>query len=194
MKKGDETKQKILQTGFEMASKLGMECLSIGTLASSTGMSKSGLFSHFKSKENLQLAVMDHAGEIFFENVISPALKAPAGIQRLHSMMDRWINWTINLSGGCIFVAAAAEYSDRPGKMRDCIRNQHDQWIDCLSRVAQSAVKVGDLKEDTDCNLFAFEMYSLILGFFLYHNSIDYKGTLDLVLTAFERLLISYKP
>ncbi len=194
MKKGDETKQKILHTGFEMASKLGMESLSIGTLASSTRMSKSGLFSHFKSKENLQLAVMKHAGQVFLEDVISPALKAPAGIQRLRSMMNKWIDWTVNLSGGCIFVAAAAEYSDRPGKVQDFIKNQHDQWIDCLSRVAQSAVKVGDLKEDTDCNLFAFEMYSLILGFFLYHSSINYKGSLELTLSAFDRLLNSYKP
>ncbi len=110
MKKGEETKQKILDKGFEMASKLGLECLSIGALASATDMSKSGLFGHFQSKENLQLKVMEHAGEIFNQSVIIPALLTPAGIPRIKKVMENWIKWTKDLSGGCIFVVAAAEY------------------------------------------------------------------------------------
>ncbi len=194
MKKGEETRKKILDTGFEMASKLGLECLSIGSLAGATCMSKSGLFSHFKSKEKLQLSVMKHAGRVFREEVLLPALKKPAGVKRLRAMMDNWIDWTVKLSGGCIFVAAAAEYSDRPGKVRDFIRNQHDLWIDSLIRVARSAVRAGDLKADTDSRLFAFEMYSIILGFYLYHNSIGRKEALELTRAAFDRLVISYTP
>ena len=193
MEKGEQTKLKILDTGFGLASKIGLECLSIGMMASSVEMSKSGLFGHFKSKENLQLAVMEHAGQIFNQEVIVPALRTQAGIPRIQKIMDKWVEWTINLSGGCIFVAAAAEYSDRPGKVRDSIRKQHDLWINCLNRVAHSAVKVRDFKKDTDCDLFAFQMYSLILGFFLYHNSMEYKKSKQLLQSSFQNLLDSYK-
>lgn len=193
MKKGDETKQKILDIGFELASKLGLECLTIGTLAKAAGMSKSGLFSHFHSKENLQLNVMIHAGEIFRQDVILPALMTKAGIPRVRKVMEAWVEWTLRLSGGCIFVAAAAEYSDRPGPVRDCIRKQHEEWIDCLSRVAESAVRVGDFGPDTDCDRFAFELYSLILGFFLYHNSLGYDRVKDLLAGSFHRLVESYQ-
>ena len=193
MKKGEETKYKILDTGFGLASKLGLECLSIGTLARKTAMSKSGLFAHFNSKENLQLAVMNYAGEVFRQEVIVPALKTKAGISRVRKVMELWIDWTVKLSGGCIFVAAAAEYSDRPGPVRDEIRQQHDNWIDCLSRIAQSAVRVGDFRQDTDCELFAFELYSLILGFYLYYSSLDYQGVDNMMDNAFERLINSYK-
>lgn len=194
MKKGDETRKKILDTGLELASRLGLECLSIGTLAGLTKMSKSGLFGHFKSKENLQLAVLDHAGDIFNQDVVVPALKTPAGVERIRSLMDNWVDWTRKLSGGCLFISAAAEYSDRPGPVNEAIKQQHDLWIDCLSRVADSAVREGELSPDTDCEQFAFELYSLILGFFLYHNSLDSKGTDQLMQSAFERLLASYSP
>lgn len=194
MKKGDVTKQKILDIGFELASKLGLECLTIGTLAKAADMSKSGLFSHFQSKENLQLMVMTHAGEIFKQDVIIPALLTEAGIPRVRKIMENWVDWTQKLSGGCIFVAAAAEYSDRPGPVRDCIRKEHDNWIDCLSRVARSAVRVGDFKPETDCDRFAFELYSLILGFFLYHNSLSYKGAKEMMFASFDQLIRAYQP
>jgi len=193
MKKGDETKRKILDKGFELASKLGLECLSIGALASATQMSKSGLFGHFQSKENLQLKVMEHAGEIFNEDVVLPALMVSAGIPRVRQIMENWIQWTKDLSGGCIFVAAAAEYSDRPGPVRNYILKQQNVWIECLSRIAESAVKKGDFKRDTNCKLFAFELYSLILGFFLYHSSLDNPNVEDLMSESFERLIHSYK-
>ena len=193
MEKGDLTKKKILDTGFGLASKTGLECLSIGKMANLVKMSKSGLFGHFNSKENLQLEVMKHAGDIFNRDVIVPALKTKPGIPRIQKMMDNWIEWTMNLSGGCIFVAAAAEYSDRPGLVRDSIKKQHDLWIDCLNKIALSAVKQGDFKKDSDCNLFAFQMYSLILGFFLYHNSLGYKQSKKLLQSSFLHLIDSYK-
>ncbi len=193
MNKGKETKRKIMDMGFELASTLGLECLSIGTLAKATSMSKSGLFGHFNSKENLQLAVMKHAGGIFRNEVIIPALKTERGIPRIKKITDCWINWSINLTGGCIFVAAAAEYSDRSGPIKDCINKQHDLWIECLERITQSAVTTGDFKENTNCSLFAFELYSLILGFFLYYNALDYPGARDLVDASVERLINSYK-
>lgn len=194
MKKGDETKRKILDIGFELASTLGLECLSIGQLAKTAKMSKSGLFSHFQSKEKLQLDVMAHAGEIFRDNVVVPALMAPAGIPRIRKIMENWMQWTKELSGGCIFVSAAAEYADRPGPVRDFIMQLHDDWIDSLKRICESAVRVGDLKSDTDCEQFAFELYSLIMGFFLYHNSLHFPQTQKLIEASFKRLMQSYQP
>lgn len=180
--------------GFELASKLGLECLSIGTLAAATQMSKSGLFGHFHSKENLQLKVMEHAGDIFNQDVIASALKTSAGIPRIRKVTENWVKWTKDLSGGCIFVAAAAEYSDREGPVRDFVQKQQAAWIDCLSRIAWSAVRVGDFRPDTDCDLFAFELYSLILGFFLYHSSLGYPHADKIMSESFERLINSYKP
>jgi AcrR family transcriptional regulator len=193
MGKGEETKIRILNKGFELASKLGLECLSIGTLANSTSMSKSGLFGHFNSKENLQLAVMEHAGEIFNQEVVLPALLSDRGIPRIRKIIQKWIEWTLNLSGGCIFVSAAAEYSDRPGIVRDSIRKQHNLWNDCLVRIAQSAVKAGHFKKNTNCSLFAFELYSLILGFFLYHNALNAPDAYEHINDSVERLINSYK-
>jgi len=192
MKKGDETKIKILDKGFELASKLGLECLSIGTLATATKMSKSGLFGHFHSKENLQLSVMEHAGRIFKNDVVLPALKAPAGIPRIRTVMKNWVGWSKELSGGCIFVAAATEYSDREGLVRDFILKQQSEWIEFLNRIAESAVRAGDFKSDTNCDLFAFELYSLILGFFLYHSSLNNPDVDNLMSQSFDRLIHSY--
>lgn len=194
MKKGDLTKHKILDKGFEKASALGLECLTIGNLAQESGMSKSGLFSHFKSKENLQISVLEYAGDKFSREVIVPALAAPRGIPRVRQIMENWIRWTQDLPGGCLFVSVAAEYSDRPGRIQDLVRQQHDDWINCLERIAQSALAVGDFKPGTDCTLFAFQLYSLILGFFLYHNSMKDPHTMRLVMAAFDRLLESYIP
>jgi AcrR family transcriptional regulator len=193
MKKGDETRYKILEIGFELASTLGLECLTIGTLAKAAHMSKSGLFSHFHSKENLQLSVMGYADDLFLKEVVIPALKTPAGIPRVKKIMENWVDWSRRTSGGCIFVSAAAEFADRPGPVRDFIREQHDRWIDCLRRIADSAVKAGDFKPDTDCDLFAFELYSLILGFYLYHNSLGYERADALMADAFHRLVLSYQ-
>ncbi|MCF6246628.1 MAG: TetR/AcrR family transcriptional regulator [Desulfobacula sp.] len=193
MKKGDETKRKILSLGFELASKLGLECLTIGALAKAANMSKSGLFGHFQSKENLQLQVMSHAGEVFNEGVVIPALMTRAGIPRVRKIMENWMQWTQDLSGGCIFVSAAAEYSDRPGLVRAFIREQQDEWIKCLSKIAESAVRVGEFRADTDCEQFAFELYALILGFFLYQSSLEYNGARQLMFKSFDRLIDSYK-
>lgn len=193
MKKGEETKIKILNKGFELASKFGLECLSIKTLADAASMSKSGLFGHFKSKVNLQLAVMEHAGEIFNQKVIIPALLSDRGIPRIRKITEKWIEWTVNLTGGCIFVAAAAEYSDRPGIVRDFIRKQHNIWTDCLIKIAQSAVRAGHFKKNTNCSLFAFELYSLILGFFLYHNALNDSDVHQYINDSVDRLINSYK-
>ena len=177
-----------------MSSQLGLECVTIGNLAKELDMSKSGLFAHFQSKENLQIDILEHAAEDFSEYVIRPALRVERGIPRIRSLVQKWIEWGDKLTGGCIFVSAGMEYSDRPGKVREALLRQQEEWIDCLRRIAQSAIKAGDFREDIDCDQFAFDLYSLLLGFHYYYKLLNDKKTRQRQEVAFERLLDNYKP
>jgi AcrR family transcriptional regulator len=193
MTKGKETKMVILEAGLDMASQLGLEGVSIGALARETDMSKSGLFAHFQSKENLQIEILDYAARVFSEDVIIPALATEGGIPRIKALIKNWIKWGDNLTGGCVFVTASTDYSDRPGKVRECLIKQQEDWIDCLRRIAESAIKVGDFREGIDCEQFAFDLYSLLLGFHLYDKLLDDTETRKRQEIALERLLANYK-
>jgi AcrR family transcriptional regulator len=193
MTKGEDRKFEILEVGLDMASRLGLEAVTIGTLAKAIGMSKSGLFAHFQSKENLQIEILKHAEEDFAADVVMPALKSPAGIPRIKALLKKWIEWGSKLTGGCIFVSAATEFSDRPGKVRDFLLHQQEQWIDSLRRMAESAIKAGDFRADIDCDQFAFDLYSLLLGFHYYHQLLKDSQTLKRQEQALERLLDSYR-
>ncbi len=183
----------ILEAGLDMASQLGLEGVSIGALAQATNMSKSGLFAHFQSKENLQIEILDYAARLFSEDVIIPALATKAGIPRIKALVNNWVEWADNLTGGCIFVSASADYSDRPGKVRECLLGQQEDWIDCLCRMAESAIKAGDFREDIECEQFAFDLYSLLLGFHLYDKLLDDSATKKRQEIALDRLLANYK-
>jgi AcrR family transcriptional regulator len=193
MTKGEDTKLSVLESGLDMASQLGLECVTIGNLAKATNLSKSGLFAHFQSKENLQVEILNYAARLFSEGVIVPALKTNAGIPRIRALVDNWIQWTSELTGGCIFVSASTDFSDRPGRVRDLLLHQQKQWIDCLRRIAQSAVQAGDFRPDIDFDQFAFDLYSLLLGFHLYHNLLNDADTKKHQEIALARLLNSYQ-
>lgn len=193
MKKGEQTRQMILDVGLEMASRLGLESVSIGSLAKATAMSKSGVFAHFESKENLQVEILKYAADLFSQGVIVPALKTEAGVPRIKALVDNWIAWTSRMSGGCIFVSTSTAYSDRPGKVRDTLLRQQEDWLDCLRRIAQSAIRVGDLRKDIDSDQFAFDLYSLLLGFYLYHELFHNSDTKRRQETALGRLLSDYQ-
>jgi AcrR family transcriptional regulator len=167
--------------------------VSIGALAKTLDMSKSGLFAHFQSKENLQVEILNYAGRLFADEVIVPALQAEAGISRIKVLVDNWIEWTTQLTGGCIFVSASTDYSDRPGKVRETLLAQQNDWIDCLARMAQSAVRAGDFREDVVCEQFAFDLYSLLLGFHLYEKLLDDSETRKRQQLALDRLLADYQ-
>lgn len=183
----------ILEAGLDVASRLGLEAVTIGTLAKATGMSKSGLFAHFQSKEKLQIELLRHAGEIFAKDVVVPALRVASGEPRIRALVANWIKYARGLAGGCIFVTASTDFKDRPGKVRDLLLSQQETWIDCLRRVAQSAVESGDFRNDTDCDQFAFEIYSLLLGFHLYHTLLDSAETEKRQEAALDQLLKSYR-
>lgn len=193
MSKGEDTKRIILDAGLEMATQLSLESVTIGNLAKVTKMSKSGLFAHFQSKENLQIEILKHAGELFAEVVIIPALTEKAGIPRIKALVNKWINWSSKMTGGCIFVSSSTEFTDRPGNVRDYILKQQEAWIDSLRRLARSAIRVGDFRKNIDCDQFAFEIYSLLLGFHLYEKMLNKAETKKRQQAALERLLDNYR-
>ena len=192
MKRGETTRSLILAAGLDMASLYGLEAVTIGSLAGKTRLSKSGLFAHFNSKENLQIEILKHAEADFTASVIIPAVRIRAGIPRIKKLVDNWIEWGAKLTGGCVFVTAGVEYSDRPGKVRDYLLQQQRNWIGSLERVALSAVKCGDFRPDSDTQQFAFELYSLLLGFHLYHKLLNDPATRKRQETSLQTLLNRY--
>jgi AcrR family transcriptional regulator len=155
--KGTETRASILDRAVDVASVEGLEGLTIGRLAAELRMSKSGLFAHFGSKQELQLATVDAAAARFRARVIDPALDLPEGAPRLRGMAERYLDQLQDYSGGCFFAAASVEYDDRPGPVRDAIVTSLDAWLAALERQAQIAGADNPAR-------FAFELYSLAMG------------------------------
>jgi AcrR family transcriptional regulator len=171
MSKGFTTKETILKTAFELTSKFGLESLSIGELAKSVGMSKSGLFSHFKSKEKLQLMVMDYAAENFTLKVVRPALAEKRGIARIEAMMNNWKKWSSTyLPGGCPFLSAIVEFDDRPGLVRDHIKKLQSTMVGTFSRSMEIAIEENEIIKGTDTEQIAYELYSNMIGFHIYNR------------------------
>lgn len=165
--KGEQTKEAILDTALASASVEGLEGISIGALALQMSMSKSGLFAHFNSKENLQVALLEAAAVRFIQFVVSPALRAPRGEPRVRKLIERYLAWDRAefLPGGCIFITAGVEFDGRPGAVRDVlIRTQRD-WLDTLTAAARIAIAEGHFREDVDARQFATEAFSLAYGY-----------------------------
>jgi len=166
MGKGAETRASILTQAISMAGILGLEGLTIGRLATQTGMSKSGLFGHFGSKEALQFAVLETIAKDFSLKVISPALKEPTGETRLRKLFSNWMEWANDekQEGGCRLMGASVELNARPGELRDYLAEQQIEWIDCIRRMAQKAVSESIFRAGLDTRQFAFEFHSIGLG------------------------------
>jgi len=166
MGKGAETRASILTQAISMAGILGLEGLTIGRLATQTGMSKSGLFGHFGSKEALQFAVLETIVKDFNLKVIRPALKEPTGETRLRKLFSNWMAWTSDeeREGGCPLMGASVELNARPGELRDYLAEQQIEWLDCLRRMAQKAVSESIFRAGLDTRQFAFELHSIGLG------------------------------
>lgn len=166
MSKGDETRSAVLDEALALSSRFGLEGLSIGGLAKATGLSKSGLFAHFDSKQNLQLAVLEASATRFIASVVAPALQQPRGIPRIRALFENWLAWSADpsLPGGCVFIAAANELDDQPGPVRDRLVAYQRDWIDALATAARIAVEEGQFREDLDVKQFAYDFYSIALG------------------------------
>ena len=166
VRKGVRTRENILQVAVNLASMEGLEGLSIGRLAEELKMSKSGLFAHFGSREELQLATVEMARQIFVEHVIRPALSAPEGAPRLWALCDAWVRYVEHpvFPGGCFFAAASFEFDSRPGLVRDRVAAAVKQWLATLTRAVEGAIAAGHLKADVDANQLAFELKSIGVG------------------------------
>lgn len=195
MSKGQQTKTAILDEAVGIASRVGFNALTIGQLAESTGMSKSGLFAHFKSKEALQLETLERGRERFTDLVIRPTLAAPRGIARVRALVDNWLVWeTEALQGGCIFVTGSIEYDDQPGPMRDAlVRNQQD-WAEFIATVAGTAVREGDFRADLDTAQFAFSLQGLMYAFHHTARLLRDPKALEHTRHGVEQLLASCRP
>jgi len=167
MGKGEETRQAVLERGVELSRVIGLEGLSIGRLAEELALSKSGLFAHFRSKETLQLEVIQEARRQFTDRVIAPALKKPRGEPRVRALVDLWIEWGAQ-PGGCFWVAVTAELDDREGPLRVAAMAAERDWLDMLAQAAQIAVDEGHFVKGLDTHQFAFELYGLMLGCHFY--------------------------
>jgi AcrR family transcriptional regulator len=192
--KGLATRELILDHAYERARVGGLEGLSIGTLATDVGMSKSGVFAHFGSREDLQLAVLDAAARRFMAKVLVPALSAPRGLPRLRAIVAQWSEWCREHQGGCVLLTAAGEYDGRDGALHDAVVAQQAGWRGELEKAIGQAVKEGHLCTDTDAAQLAFEIYALILGL---HHDAGLFGTEQAsrrTRAAFERLWRSWQP
>lgn len=164
------TRQAILEHAVKLASKVGLEGLTIGKLADALELSKSGLFAHFQSKEALQLETMRFAAARFVEAVVKPALAAPRGEPRVAALFEHWLQWPERdpLPGGCFFVGAASELDDRPGALRDLLVALQKDWLEVLSNTARTAVKEGHFHDGVDPEQLAHDLYGVMLA---YHHA-----------------------
>jgi AcrR family transcriptional regulator len=164
--KGERTRAAILDESARLATIDGLEGLSIGRLARATGMSKSGLYAHFGSKLDLQLATIEAARETFVAEVLRPALRAPAGIERLLAACEEYLSHIERrvFPGGCFFSAAVVDVGTRPGPVHDAIVAQRVEWLALLERLAREAAELGELEPGADPVQLAFEFQALLVA------------------------------
>ena len=162
---GERTRKLILETAVRLATVEGLDGLSIGKLASATGVSKSGVYAHFGSKEDLQLATVDTARQLFIDVVVMPALDTE-GLGRLRSLCESFLSYVENrtLPGGCFFAAAAAELGGRPGPLKERVLANQTDWMRLLTGAADEAVRRGQLRAETDVALLVFELNALVVS------------------------------
>jgi AcrR family transcriptional regulator len=193
--KGEETRAAILDHAVEVASRVGLEGLTIGSLADATGMSKSGLFAHFGSREDLQLAALEHVKASFGEQVLGPVLKVDRGLPRLRALFESWLDWKAAPGpGGCVLQSAAHEYDDRPGRIRDSVVDGQRQALAMIERAVRLAVQEGHLRDGTDPAQIAFETYGQILVSHNHRRLLGDREARKRALLAFDALLARHAP
>jgi AcrR family transcriptional regulator len=193
MGKGDATRQAVIDQAVAIAGRLGVAGLTIGTLATATGLSKSGLYAHFRSKEALQLAVLGSAREHFVDEVIRPALAAPRGEPRVRELFERWLETSSSGAAGCLFVSAATEFDDQPGPVRDQLVRDHWDLVESLAQVYRSGAKDGAFRDDLAPEQFAHELHGLMLAHFHAVRLLEDPAAEARTRFTFERLMVSIR-
>ncbi len=194
LQKGQQTRAAILDAALALAAHMGLEGLSIGALAEVTKMSKSGVFAHFGSREELQISVIREYHLRFEAEVFHPALKQARGLPRLQALFEHWVRRvSVELDSGCIYISGAVEFDDRPGPVRDALVAMVRDWQSALTRAVEQAVSEGHLRPDADVPQMLFEIQGLILA--LHHDArfLRNPGVLGRVRQSFERLLGHYQ-
>ena len=191
--KGRQTRATILDAALALASHIGLEGLSIGALAEVTQMSKSGVFAHFGSREELQISVVREYHAKFADEVFFPAMVEPRGLPRLRVLFDRWFRRvSVEIDSGCIYISGAVEFDDRPGPVRDALVAMVQTWQQSLERSIRMAIDEGHLRAETDPQQMLFEIHGLILA--LHHDArfLRHPGADARARTAFERVVAHY--
>ncbi|MBL4847253.1 MAG: TetR/AcrR family transcriptional regulator [Planctomycetes bacterium] len=172
LRKGARTREAILDAALTEAASSGLSGLTFGRLAQAVGMSKSGLFAHFKSKEDLQLATLEEARQRYVDSVQRPTLSAPPGLPRLWARCQAWLSYAQNgvFGNGCFFSAVAVEFDNRPGAVRDTIAGLFATWIDELTQAVEQAQELGHVQPEVDARQVAFEINALMTAANAYHQ------------------------
>lgn len=191
--KGRQTKAAIVDAALGLATQIGLEGLSIGALAEAMHMSKSGVFSHFGSREELQISVIREYHARFEEEVFFPALQQARGSPRLRALFHNWMRRTsIEIDSGCIYISGAVEFDDRPGPVRDALADSVRTWLAAMHRAVVQAKEVGHLRADADEEQMAFEIHGLILALHYEARFLKAPGSLDRANTGFANILARY--
>ena len=191
--KGRQTRAAILEAALVLASQKGLEGLSIGVLAEITQMSKSGVFAHFGSREELQISVVREYHRRFEEEVFTPSLNEPRGLPRLQAMFAYWVKRvTVEIDSGCLYISGAVEFDDRPGAVREALVTMVSTWHSALARAISQAIAQGHLRTDTDPEQMLFEVHGLILA--LHHDArfLHKAHAVKHALRAFEGVVARY--
>lgn len=191
--KGQQTKLAIVEAALGLATQIGLEGLSIGAVAEVMQMSKSGVFSHFGSREELQISVVREYFHRFEDEVFIPAMDAPKGLPRVRALFDNWMKRVaVELQSGCIFISGAVDFDDRPGPVRDALVGSVRTWLDAMSRAVVLARERGHLRPEADERQIAFEIHALILAMHYEARFLRSPGSVDRGIVAFESILTRY--
>ena len=191
--KGQQTKAAIVEAALGLATHIGLEGLSIGALAEVMQMSKSGVFAHFGSREELQISVVREYHARFEDEVFFPALQQPRGLPRLQAMFANWMNRTsVEIDSGCIYISGAVEFDDRPGPVRDALADSVRTWLAAMHRAVVQASEAGHLYPDADAPQVAFEIHGLILALHYEARFLKTPDSIARARTGFANILARY--
>jgi AcrR family transcriptional regulator len=193
--KGRQTKAAIIDAALGLASQIGLQGLSIGALAEVTGMSKSGVFAHFGSREELQISVIREYHDRFESEVFYTAMNCARGLPRLQSLFDNWMQRTsTEIDSGCIYISGAVEFDDRPGPVRDALASSVNTWLNAMQRAVAQAQKEKHLSDKADPVQVAFEIHGLILALHYDARFLRNPGATERARIGFNEILARNKP
>ena len=193
MQKGQQTKAAIVEAALGLATQIGLEGLSIGALAEVTQMSKSGVFAHFGSREEMQISVIREYFNRFEQEVFYPALHADRGLPRVEALFGNWMKRVaVEIHSGCIFISGAVEFDDRPGPVRDALASSVQTWLSALYRAVVLAKQCGHLCPDADEQQMAFEIHGLILALHYEARFLQNPGSIERANRGFANILTRY--